>query len=90
MQKKYFYKKYKIKLRQNFIIYDLSTCGFYQIRSITNNYLQFFNFESLRRLLSRKIKKKMNFILLKNSNKIPTFKKSLKVRMGSGKDSFNT
>jgi hypothetical protein len=31
----------------------------------------------------------MTFIFLKNSNKLPTFKKPLKVRMGSGRGAFN-
>ncbi len=31
----------------------------------------------------------MTFIFFKNSNKLPTFKKPLKVRMGSGRGAFH-
>jgi ribosomal protein L16/L10AE len=60
------------------------------VRAISSIFLTKSNFESIRRLLSRKVKKKVNFIFFKHSNKLPTFKKPLKVRMGSGKAAFDT
>ena len=88
MQKKYIYKIYK-KKKKNIKFNSNKNIGFYQLRSLESNFLSRLNFESIRRLLSRKIKKKSSFIIYKNSNKIPTFKKPLKVRMGSGRGSFN-
>lgn len=88
MQKKYIYKIYK-KKKKNIKFNSKKNIGFYQLRSLESNFLSRLNFESIRRLLSRKIKKKSSFIIYKNSNKIPTFKKPLKVRMGSGRGSFN-
>ena len=90
MQKKYLYKRYK----KNFIIRNTQvikekSVGFYFLRTLENIFFNIKNFESLRRLLSRKIKKKVNFTFFKNSNKIPIFKKPLKVRMGSGRGGFN-
>jgi len=88
MQKKYLYKIYKKKTK-NIKFNSKKNIGFYQLRSLESNFLSKLNFESIRRLLSRKIKKKSSFLIYKNSNKIPTFKKPLKVRMGSGRGSFN-
>ena len=90
MQKKYFYKKYKnLKKTYSSNIFKKNNLLYYQIRSLNFNFVNKNNFEALRRILSRKIKKKMNFLIYKNSNKIPVFKKPLKVRMGSGKAGFN-
>ena len=88
MQKKYFYKKYKKKIKNIFSIQGNNNIGFYQLRTLENVFLKEVNFQSIRRLLSRKVKKKISFIFFKNSNKLPTFSKPLKVRMGSGKGSF--
>jgi len=88
MQKKYFYKKYKKKMKNIFLTQGNNNIGFYQLRTLENVFLKEVNFQSIRRLLSRKVKKKISFIFFKNSNKLPTFSKPLKVRMGSGKGSF--
>jgi len=88
MQKKYFYKKYKKKQTKTIVF--KKNIGFYQIRTLENVFLNKSNFESIRRLLSRKVKKKITFIIFKNSNKLPKFKKPLKVRMGRGRGGFDT
>ena len=88
MQKKNLYNKYKKKSKKSISILKITNnIGFFYLRTLENIFLTKSNFESIRRLLSRKVKKKVNFIFFKNSNKLPTFKKPLKVRMGSGKGS---
>ncbi len=90
MQKKNLYNKYKKKSKKSISILKITNnIGFFYLRTLENIFLTKSNFESIRRLLSRKVKKKVNFIFFKNSNKLPTFKKPLKVRMGSGKASFD-
>ncbi len=90
MQKKYIYKKYKKKIKILNSFKKKKTIGFFFLRSLEVIFFNKLNFESTRRLLSRKIKKKMTFIFFKNANKLPTFKKPLKVRMGSGRGAFNS
>lgn len=85
MQKKYQYTKYKYKnqkLKKN------KTIGFFSLHTLEMIYIKKFHFESIRRLFARKIKKNLNFIIYKNSNRLPIFKKPLKVRMGSGRGGF--
>ena len=90
MQKKNLYNKYKKKSKNFLSIINITTgIGFFYLRTLENIFLTKSNFESIRRLLSRKVKKKVNFVFFKNSNKLPTFKKPLKIRMGSGKAAFN-
>lgn len=90
MQKKNMYKIFKKRTKKNFFnLKRFKNIGYYQLRCLQLNFITKKNFESVRRLLSRKIKKKLSFIIFKNSNKIPTFKKPLKVRMGSGGGGFN-
>jgi len=62
--------------------------SFLILRSLKNVYLNKNMFESIRRLISRKIKKKMKYTLNKLSIKMPIFNKPLKVRMGKGKGKF--
>jgi ribosomal protein L16/L10AE len=91
MQKKNLYNKYKKKSKKIISILNITTnIGFFYLRTLENIFLTKSNFESIRRLISRKVKKKVNFVFFKNSNKLPTFKKPLKVRMGSGKAAFDT
>ena len=91
MQKKNLYNKYKKKSKKIISILNKTTnIGFFYVRALENIFLTKSNFESIRRLLSRKVKKKVNFVFFKNSNKLPIFKKPLKVRMGSGKAAFDT
>ena len=90
MKKKNMYKILKKKNKKNiFKKKRFKNIGYYQLRCLQLNYITKKNFESVRRLLSRKVKKKISFIIFKNPNKIPTFKKPLKVRMGSGGGGFN-
>lgn len=88
MQKQYLYKIYKKKTKGILKVKLKTTIGFYQLRTLENVFFKKNNFESIRRFLSRKIKKKLKFLIFKNSNKLPIFKKPLKVRMGSGKGNF--
>jgi len=89
MQTKYIYKKYKKKIKIFNTFKKKKSIGFFFLKSLENSYFNKLIFESTRRLLSRKVKKKMTFIFFKNSNKLPTFKKPLKVRMGSGRGAFH-
>lgn len=89
MQKQYIYKIYKKKKKGIYKLKKKKTIGFYEIKSLENTFLKKNNFESIRRLLSRKVKKKLKFLIYKNSNKLPLFNKPLKVRMGSGKGNFS-
>jgi ribosomal protein L16/L10AE len=62
--------------------------SFLILRSLENTYLNKNVFESIRRLISRKLKKKIKYILNRLSVKVPIFSKPLKVRMGKGKGKF--
>ena len=91
MQKKNLNIKYKKKNKKIINIKKINkNIGFFYIRSLEIWFLNIKNFESVRRLFSRKVKKKMKFLFFKNTNKLPIFKKPLKVRMGSGKAGFDS
>jgi len=90
MQKKYIYKVYKKKNKGILKTKDKYSIGFYQLRTLEIFFFKKNNFEAIRRVLSRKIKKKLKFLIFKNSNKLPVFSKPLKVRMGSGKGKFSS
>lgn len=62
---------------------------FLSMRSLSTNFFQKKNFESLRRFISRKVKKKLKYTIFKKTFKLKTFKKSQKSRMGKGKGKFN-
>jgi ribosomal protein L16/L10AE len=83
--KKFFFLKNiynKKNLKKN------SLFSFLVLRSLENIYLNKNVFESIRRLISRKVKKKMKYKLNKLSVKVPVFNKPLKIRMGKGKGKF--
>ena len=91
MQKKNLNIKYKKKNKKIINIKKINkNIGFFFIRSLEIGFLNIKNFVSVRRLFSRKVKKKMKFLFFKNTNKLPIFKKPLKVRMGSGKAGFDS
>lgn len=85
MKKKNLYKKKFIKNN----LKNLTTFKYFSLRSVGFNFFSKNNFESIRRFLSRKFKKKLKFSIIKITNKCPTFKKSQKSRMGKGKGKFN-
>lgn len=85
MQKKYQYTKNKFKNKD---LKNKQTISFFSLHSLEVIYIKKFHFESIRRLFARKVKKNLNFIIYKNSNRLPVFNKPLKVRMGSGRGSF--
>ena len=89
MQKKYIYKVYKKKNKGILKTKDKKRIGFFQLRTLEIFFFKKNNFEAIRRVLSRKIKKKLKFLIFKNSNKLPLFSKPLKIRMGSGKGNFS-
>ena len=62
--------------------------SFFSLVSLDNVYLKKNNFESMRRFLSRKFKKKLKFLIHKKTFKCPVFKKPSKNRMGKGKGKF--
>ena len=77
---------YKKKKKLN---YKLNKFSFLVIRSLFFLFFDKKNFESARRFISRKLKKKLKFIIYKKTFKFKTFKKSQKSRMGKGKGKFN-
>ena len=58
--------------------------SFFKVVSLSNSYLKKKNFESTRRFLSRKLKKRLKFSIRKSTYKYPSFKKPSKNRMGKG------
>lgn len=89
MQKKNIYIKYKKKNKKNIALTPLNNnIGFFYLRSLELGFLNTTHFESIRRLYSRKVKKKVKYLFIKNTNKLPIYQKPLKVRMGSGKAKF--
>jgi len=66
-----------------------NSCFFMKFRFHKKTFFKKNNFESLRRLISRKVKKKIKYSLNKKTNKFPLYKKSQKSRMGKGKGKFN-
>jgi ribosomal protein L16/L10AE len=66
-----------------------NSCFFMKFRLKKKSFFKKNNFESLRRLISRKVKKKIKYSLNKKTNKFPLYKKSQKSRMGKGKGKFN-
>ena len=77
----------KKKIKFYFPVFKNSFSFFY-IASLSNIYLKKNNFESARRFISRKFKKKSKFSIYKSTYKLPTFKKPSKNRMGKGKFSL--
>ena len=67
----------------------INSFSFFKIVSLSNSYLKKKNFESTRRFLSRKLKKRLKFSIYKSTYKYPSFKKPSKNRMGKGKGKFN-
>lgn len=67
---------------------NTSHYNYFILRSTSTVFLKSNVFESVRRLISRKVKKKMKYTLYKKSSKIASTGKPLKVRMGKGKGTF--
>lgn len=71
------FKKSNICLKKNLNVFN--------VRSLSFGFLKKKSFESLRRYLSRKLKKKLKFLISKTPDFIFLTKKSQKSRMGKGK-----
>lgn len=71
------FKKSNICLKKNLNVFN--------VRSLSFGFFKKKSFESLRRYLSRKLKKKLKFLISKTPDFILLTKKSQKSRMGKGK-----
>jgi ribosomal protein L16/L10AE len=82
-------KRFKIIHSKNNQLFEKKSFYFIRFRFLKKTFFKKNNFESLRRLLSRKVKKKIKYSFNKKTNKFPLYKKSQKSRMGKGKGKFN-
>jgi ribosomal protein L16/L10AE len=67
----------------------LTVFSLFKVRSLNTGFFEKKNFESSRRYISRKFRKKIKYLIYKKPYKLGVFKKSQKSRMGKGKGKFN-
>ena len=85
-------KKLPYSIYKNFFSFKLGSSAFtftsVNLRSFYLNFMSQNTFESMRRFISRKVKKKIKYKIFKTPLRIPLYKKPNKTRMGKGVGKF--
>jgi len=85
-------KKLKYSIYKNFFLFKLGipelSFTLINLRSLHLNFMSQNTFESMRRFISRKVKKKIKYKFFKAPLRVPLYKKPNKTRMGKGVGKF--